>query len=76
MASFWEASGDEELGHSALTLAWQLSDPQHAVPSHAFTVALTTRSLAMAQENLARGIDPRRTASQPNSARTSPAPGA
>ncbi len=60
MALFWQASGDPELGRSALALAWQLSDAQHAVPSHPFTVALTTRSLAVAQENLRRGIDPRR----------------
>jgi hypothetical protein len=60
MAVFWEASGDIDLGQSALGLAWQLSDPQHIVPAHPFTIALTTRSLAVAQENLGRGIDPRR----------------
>jgi hypothetical protein len=60
MASFWEASGDDDLGRSALALAWQLSDPQHAVPSHSFTVALTTRSLTAAQATLGTKLDPRR----------------
>ena len=60
MASFWEAAGDPRRGMSALALAWQLSDPQHVVPAHPFTVALTTRSLAAAQANLRNGIDPRR----------------
>lgn len=54
MASFWQAAGDEERGHTALALAWQLLDPQHAVPSHPFHVGLSTRSLAAAQANLAR----------------------
>ena len=60
MASFWQASGDPELGRSALALAWQLADPQHAVPGHPFTVALTTRSLLAAQAHLGQGIDPRK----------------
>jgi hypothetical protein len=60
MASFWQASGDHELGRSALALASQLSDEQHAVARHPFTVALTTRSLAVAQANLRAGNDPRR----------------
>ncbi len=60
MASFWEAAGDPHRGTSALALAWQLSDPQHVVPAHPFTVTLTTRSLAAAQANLRNGIDPRR----------------
>ncbi len=60
MASFWEAAGDPHRGMAALALAWQLSDPQHVVPAHPFTVALTTRSLAAAQANLRNGIDPRR----------------
>ncbi|HMB06503.1 MAG TPA: hypothetical protein VKP69_22555 [Isosphaeraceae bacterium] len=60
MASFWQASGDTDLGRSALGLAWQLSDAQHVVPAHPFNVALTTRSLIVAQDNLRRGIDPRR----------------
>jgi hypothetical protein len=59
MAWFWRSSGDEDLGRSALALAWQLSDAQHVVPGHPFTVALATRSLAGAQADLKRGIDPR-----------------
>jgi hypothetical protein len=54
MACFWEASGDIELGQGALALAWQLSDPAHAVPSHPFTRALITQSLAAAQADLRR----------------------
>jgi hypothetical protein len=60
MASFWQASGETDLGRSALGLAWQLSDAQHVVPAHPFNVALTTRSLAVAQDNLRHGIDLRR----------------
>ncbi len=60
MASFWQATGDHDLGRSALALAGQLSDAQHAVPGHPFTVALTTRSLLAAQAHLRAGIDPRR----------------
>jgi hypothetical protein len=60
MASFWQASGDTDLAQSALGLAWQLSDAQYLVPAHPFTVAITTRSLTVAQENLRRGVDPRR----------------
>lgn len=60
MASFWQASGAHELGRSAYALAWQLSDAQHAVPGHPFTVALATRSLTAAQADLRLGIDPRR----------------
>lgn len=60
MASFWQASGDDELGKSALALGWQLSDAQHTVPSHPFSVRLMSRSIAAAQANLRRGIDPRR----------------
>jgi hypothetical protein len=47
------------LARSSLALAWQLSDPQHAVPSHPFTVALTTRSLVAAQDDIRSGRDPR-----------------
>ncbi len=60
MASFWSASGQDRLSEPALSLAWQLSDPQHAVPGHPFTVALTTRSLLAAQAELRAGRDPRR----------------
>jgi hypothetical protein len=45
MAAIWHAADKSELGQSALALAWQLSDPQHAVPSHPFFVALATLSL-------------------------------
>ena len=60
MASFWQAAEANELGRSAYALAWQLSDAQHAVPGHPFTVALATRSLTAAQADLRLGIDPRR----------------
>jgi hypothetical protein len=60
MAWFWRSEGAEEISRSALVLAWQLSDAQYVVPGHPFTVQITTRSLAAAQENLARGVDPRR----------------
>ncbi|MBV8228790.1 MAG: hypothetical protein JO329_02285 [Planctomycetaceae bacterium] len=65
MASFWQSSGDHDLGRSALALSCQLSDAQHAVPGHPFTVALTTRSLSAAQVNLRAGIDPRKTPISP-----------
>jgi hypothetical protein len=60
MASFWQAAGTTEQGRSALALAAQLSDEQHAVAGHPFTVALSTRSLAAALANLRAGDDPRR----------------
>ncbi len=59
MASFWQSSGDPSLARSSLALAWQLSDPQHAVPGHPFTVALTTRSLVAAQRDIRSGQDRR-----------------
>jgi len=59
MTSFWHASGDVKLARSALALAWQLADPQHAVPAHPFAVELSTRSLAVARANLRAGRDPR-----------------
>ena len=49
MAWLWHADGRPELARSAFALAAQLSDEQYAVPSHPFTVALTTRSLLAAQ---------------------------
>jgi hypothetical protein len=61
MAWLWRSEGSERLSRSALVLAWQLSDAQHVVPGHPFTVQISTRSLAAAQENLKRGVDPRRT---------------
>ena len=60
MASFWNAQGDDDLARSALALAWQLADPQNAVPNHPFIIALATKSLAAAQADLRRGVDPRR----------------
>ena len=52
MAWLWKFSGEIELSRSALALACQLADEQYAVPSHPFTVELTTRSLEAAQERL------------------------
>lgn len=49
MAWFWKCSGLTELATSALACASELSDEQYAVPSHPFTVELTTRSLVAAQ---------------------------
>ena len=60
MGSFWKASGEDELARSTLALAWQLADPQNAVPGHPFVIALTTKSLAAAQTDLRAGRDPRR----------------
>jgi hypothetical protein len=59
MASFWQASAESELGRSAMALAVQLSDEQHVVAGHPFTVALMSRSLAAAQSRLRSGLDPR-----------------
>lgn len=49
MAWFWHALGRPDLSRPAFVLAAQLTDEQYAVPSHPFTVALTTRSLLGAQ---------------------------
>ena len=54
MAWFWSCAGSPELSTSALACASELSDEQYAVPSHPFTVELTTRSLVAAQQ-LSRG---------------------
>lgn len=59
MSSFWIGAGAEELGRAALAIAWQLTDPAHAVPGHPFTVELTTRSLEEAIRVLESGVDPR-----------------
>jgi len=59
MAWLWRSSNEMELSRSALALASQLEDEQYAVPSHPFTVLLTTRSLKAAQARLASGADPR-----------------
>ncbi|WP_169977947.1 hypothetical protein [Tautonia rosea] len=64
MAWFWRSAGATELARSALTLADQLSDPQHVVPAHPFTTALTSRSLAAAQQALRLGFDPRPSATR------------
>ena len=52
MAWLWHADGRGDLSRSAFALAAQLSDEQYGVPSHPFTVALTTRSLLAAQAAL------------------------
>jgi hypothetical protein len=49
MAWFWKCSGSTDLATTALACASELSDEQYAVPSHPFTVELTTRSLVAAQ---------------------------
>ena len=59
MGWLWHSAGAAELSRSALTLAEQLSDPQHVVPAHPFTAALSTRSLLAAQRALRLGDDPR-----------------
>ena len=45
MAAYWDARASADLAQAAVTLAWQLSDPQHAVAANAFAVELITRSL-------------------------------
>jgi hypothetical protein len=59
MAWVWQGSGWTELARSAFALACQLSDEQYEVPSHPFTVALSTRSLEAAQARLRTAEDPR-----------------
>jgi hypothetical protein len=54
MAWLWWYAGETELAESAQALAVQIADEQYAVPSHAFTVALTTRSLEAAQAEMLR----------------------
>jgi hypothetical protein len=60
MAWFWKSSGLDDLSTLALACATELSDEQYAVPSHPFTVELTTRSLLAAQQLSSSRIDPRR----------------
>lgn len=55
MAWVWHAGGHHDLSQPAFAMAAQLSDDQYAVPSHPFTVALTTRSLRAAQAALRNG---------------------
>lgn len=52
MGWVWHAAGRPDLSRPAFVLAAQLSDEQYAVPSHPFTVALTTRSLRAAQAEM------------------------
>ena len=59
MAWVWQGSERTELARSAFALACQLSDEQYEVPSHPFTVALSTRSLEAAQARLRTAEDPR-----------------
>jgi hypothetical protein len=59
MAWVWQGSARPELSRSASALACQLSDEQYEVPSHPFTVALSTRSLRAAQVMLRTAGDPR-----------------
>jgi hypothetical protein len=59
MAWLWRFLDELELSRSALALGCQLSDEQYAVPSHPFTVELTTRSLKAAQRLLHTAADPR-----------------
>jgi hypothetical protein len=59
MAWLWKFLEEIELSRSALALASQLLDEQYAVPSHPFTVELTTRSLQTAQHRLRTAADPR-----------------
>jgi hypothetical protein len=59
MAWLWKSLDEIELSRSALALASQLLDEQYAVPSHPFTVELTTRSLEAAQRRLRTAADPR-----------------
>src|SRR5262249_4300523 len=54
MGWVWNAAGRVELSRSAFALAGELSDEQHAVPSHPFTVSLTTRSRRAARAELLR----------------------
>jgi hypothetical protein len=58
MAWFWKSSGSTDLSNVALACATELSDEQYAVPSHPFTVELTTRSLLAAQQLSRSSHDP------------------
>jgi hypothetical protein len=59
MSWLWKFSGQVELSRSAAALACQLADEQYVVPSHPFTIELTTRSLLAAQGKLRTADDPR-----------------
>jgi hypothetical protein len=56
---FWRSGGKDRLAANARIVAWQLSDEQHAVPSHPFAVELTARSLNAARRGLGTEADPR-----------------
>jgi hypothetical protein len=64
MAWLWHRSSHIELARSAFVLASELSDEQYSVPSHPFTVALTTRSLEAAQARLRTAAGQGRTGPQ------------
>ncbi len=66
MAWVWQFSGRTELARSAFALAGQLSDEQYEVPSHPFTVVLSTRSLEAAQARLRTSEDPRQNHRRPS----------
>ncbi len=57
MAWFWKSRCLDDLSTLALACATELSDEQYAVPSHPFTVELTTRSLLAAQHLSGTRID-------------------
>ncbi len=52
MSLVWSANDLPRRADAARMLAWQLSDPQHIVPSHPYIIELCTRSLAAAQLEL------------------------
>ena len=74
MAWLWKSLDEVELSRSALALASQLLDEQFAVPSHPFTVELTTRSLEAAQRRLRSTADPRSNRSTERDSRTGHVP--
>jgi hypothetical protein len=57
MAWLWNCTGLSDLATSALQCASELSNEQYAVPSHPFTVELTTRSLIAAQRLSENGAE-------------------
>jgi hypothetical protein len=72
MAWVWQGSARADLARSAFALACHLSDEQYEVPSHPFTVALSTRSLEAAQARLRTPEDPRSHDHRPAHARDIP----
>jgi hypothetical protein len=65
MAALWHASGREALAQAAVYTAKELADPAQAVPAQPFLTALAAKSLSIARENLRNGVDPRRSARDP-----------